>query len=213
MKIIRITKKDENNVSILFEHNQTFVISKEVVFQNGLRKDDDISEDHFSFLQRENQKYLTKQSALNYLGRRPHSSNELRIKLFQKKFHADVINEVIEEFKQKKIINDYEFGVLYASERMNYKKYGINKIKADLFKKGLDNTTVQKVIADLKLEEDASEKAIVLAEKKYSALKKRGEGEVKIKQKVFAFLVSKGYEYDVASTAVNKVLKNEETNN
>ena len=50
MKILRLLKKDENNVIVYLDNGEKLYLSKEVVLSNGLRKNQEISEDHFSFL-------------------------------------------------------------------------------------------------------------------------------------------------------------------
>jgi regulatory protein len=209
MEIIRISKKDEQNVVILFEDKQSLIVSKNIIFQNGLRKGDSISEDHFVILKKENERYITKQRAFRLLGIRIHSSFELKIKLLQKKISKDIVEEVIADLQENKFLNDYEYGMLYASERMNNKKYGILKIKSDLFKKGLDATTINKVIEDLEIETSQDEKLFELAKKKYELLKKRNLEEQKIMQKIFSFLISKGYEYNESKEVLNKISINE----
>ncbi len=207
MKIIQIVKKDSSNAEIYFDGGIKFVVSMEVIFNNGLRKDDEISEDQFFLLEYENQKYLIKKNALRFLARRHHSVFELKTKLKLKKFSSKVIEEVIAELVKLNLLNDYEFGILYSNERINLKKYGANKIKSDLIKKGLDHSTIKKIIEELGIEENI-ESAKQIAEKKLSNLKKRGVDKSKLKQKLFAFLLSKGYEYDISSQIVSQLINN-----
>lgn len=205
MKIMQIVKKDSSNAEIYFDGGIKFVVSKEVIFNNGLRKDDEISEDQFLLLEYENQKYLTKKNALRLLARRHHSIFELKTKLKLKKFSSKVIEEVIADLVKLNLLNDYEFGILYTNERINLKKYGVNKIKSDLIRKGLDNNTIKNIIEEVGIEEN-TQSATLIAENKLKTLKKRGIEGPKLKQKLFSFLLAKGYEYDISSQIVNQLL-------
>ena len=77
MVIAKIQKKNDNNVIVLLDNDQKLFLSYEVLLKNGLRKGSEISESHFDFLVKENQKYFIKQKAYLLLGKRLHSVYEL----------------------------------------------------------------------------------------------------------------------------------------
>lgn len=49
MKIERVVRKDEKNVSVYFDDGQRLILSEDTFYNSGLRKGDEISEDRFSF--------------------------------------------------------------------------------------------------------------------------------------------------------------------
>ena len=50
MKIERVSRKDEKNVSVFFDNGERLILSEDTFYSSGLRKGDDIPEDRFSFL-------------------------------------------------------------------------------------------------------------------------------------------------------------------
>jgi hypothetical protein len=84
MVISRIEKKDNTNVIIYLDNDEKIYLAYEIVLKNGLRKGVEISESHYNFLIRENQKFFIRKKANDYLGKRIHSANELRRKLLLK---------------------------------------------------------------------------------------------------------------------------------
>ena len=93
MKITRIAKKDSANVIIEFDNGEPLFLSVEIFMKSGLRKNDEISEDRFLFLVRENKIFYIKQRAFRYLGRRLHAKSELKTKLLQKRYESDLIDK------------------------------------------------------------------------------------------------------------------------
>ena len=57
MKIDRVVKKGTGNVLILFDNSETLILSLEIFLKSGLKKNDEISENRFSALIKENKKF------------------------------------------------------------------------------------------------------------------------------------------------------------
>ncbi len=207
MKITRIVKKDDNNVVVYFDNDEKFFLTYEVLLKNGLRKNAEIPADHFAFLIRENQKYHIRQKAFSYIARRHHSVFEIRIKLRQKGYDKDLIEEIIRDLSANKYLDDYEFSSIFTEENIRLKLWGKNKIKADLMKRGVDARIISEVLSENFPEGNDFNSAIELAKKKAKTLTKRNLEERKLKQKLYAFLSSRGYDYETSRDAVDAVIK------
>ena len=48
MKIDRVSRKNEKNVSVYFDNGERLILSEDTFYNSGLRKGDEISEDRFS---------------------------------------------------------------------------------------------------------------------------------------------------------------------
>ncbi len=124
MKIQRLLKKDESNVIVYLDNGEKLYLAKEVILMNGLRKNQEISEDHFSFLICENKKFHIKQRAFRLLGRRLHSINELRIKLLQKDYEKEIVEDVINDLIKKQYLDDYKFSIILCGRKNKNKTLG-----------------------------------------------------------------------------------------
>ena len=209
MKIDRVSRKDEKNVSVYFDNGERLILSEDTFYNSGLRKGDEISEDRFSFFIEQNILYHIKQRALSFLARRFHSERELLIKLKSKSYEERLINIVLNELREKSFINDQVFANHFIEEKLKKKRWGKNKIKAALFSKGVSASIIDEVLKSFDSEIDQNEAAFGLAQKKFEKLKLRESDDRKLKQKIISFLLSRGFDYEVSSEVVNKIIKSD----
>jgi regulatory protein len=76
-------------------------------------------------------------AAIRLLSRREHSRNELRQKLLQRGFPAELIQQVLEKLIQKKLLDEERFVESYIRARSN-KGYGPLRIIAELQQRGVN---------------------------------------------------------------------------
>jgi len=207
MKIERVSRKDEKNVSVYFDNGERLILSEDTFYNSGLRKGDEISEDRFSFFIEQNILYHIKQRALSFLARRFHSERELLIKLKSKSYEERLIRLVLSELKEKSFIDDEVFTNHFVEEKLNKKRWGKNKIRSALFNKGVSASIIDEVLKSFDSEEDQNEAALSLAKKKFENIKLREMDKRKLTQKMIAFLLNRGFEYEVSAGAVNKIIK------
>jgi regulatory protein len=207
MKIDRVSRKDEKNVSVYFDNGERLILSEDTFYSSGLRKGDEISEDRFSFFIEQNILYHIKQRALSFLARRFHSERELLIKLKTKAYEERLIKIVLNDLREKSFIDDQVFANHFIEEKLKKKRWGKNKIRAALFSKGVSSSIIDDVLQSFNSEEDQNEVAFSLAKKKFENLKLRETDSKKLKQKIISFLLSRGFDYEVSSGAVNKIIE------
>jgi regulatory protein len=206
MVIARIQKKNDNNVIVLLDNDQKLFLSYEVLLKNGLRKGSEISESHFDFLVKENQKYFIKQKAYTLLGKRLHSVYELRTKLRQKKYDVDLIQLTIEDLLNGHYLDDMKFAEMYSEEKLRLRLWGKTKLKSELLKKGVSSAIITAVLEEKFPEADEElNNASQLVQKKYNQLKNRNMEHQKLVKRLYAFLISKGYSYDISRQAIEKL--------
>ena len=112
--------------------------------------------------------------------------------------------------KEKGYIDDIAFARNYISHKTRINNYGKRRIVVDLLQKGVKKEDIQAAYhqaaeeGDAESEFDAAARALAkrLARKDFAAIKK----DPKEMQKLMAFLVRRGFSYDV----VKEVLKNYE---
>lgn len=207
MKIIKIERKDERTIRVHLDNNEILFLSNEVFIKNGLRKNDEISEDLFNFLIKENKLFFLKQKAFKLLGRRLHSEKELRIKLNQKGYEKDLIDKIIEELYLNNYLNDYEFARQFADENIRNKLWGQVKIESELMKKGINREIISEVIKEKFFDGDSLESAVILVNKKLKTFLGKKIDSKKLKSKLLSFLISRGYDYETSRSAIEQSIK------
>jgi regulatory protein len=206
MVIARIQKKNDNNVIVLLDNDQKLFLSYEVLLKNGLRKGSEISESHFDFLVKENQKYFIKQKAYTLLGKRLHSVYEFRTKLRQKKYDVDLIQLTIDDLLNGHYLDDMKFAEMYSEEKLRLKLWGKTKLKSELMKKGISSAIITAVLEEkFPAADEELDNASQLVQKKYNQLMNRNMEHQKLVKRLYAFLISKGYNYDVSRQAIEKL--------
>lgn len=207
MKISRIYKENSKRVVIEFEDGNSLSVFKDIIYNFSLRKFDDIEEKLFNEI-RDKQLFLEiKEKALSLLARRAHSKYELKQKLFQKKFEKEKIETVLNTLESDGYINDFEFAKLFINERIAKGKSGPIKIKSELMGKGVKREVIDEVLKIFFPSEENEDAAFSIAEKKISQLKKRNLDERIIKQKLYSFLLSRGFSFEVAKQVSEKKLE------
>jgi regulatory protein len=209
MKIERVSRKDEKNVSVYFDNDEKLILSEDVFYQSGLRKGDEVSNDRFSLFVEQNIIYYIKQRALSFLSRRFHSERELLIKLKNKSYDEKLIKTVLTDLTDKGFIDDRVFTKHFVEEKLNKKRWGKNKIKAALFSKGVSGSIIDETLLNFKDHSTELDLALVSAEKKIIQLKKRNINPKKYRQKITAFLISRGFDFDTCHEVCEKIIKSE----
>lgn len=210
MIVERIVSKDDEKATVFFDNGEKIILHKDVLYQSGLRKGDEISSDRFSFLNNQENFYLIKQKAFRLLQRRIHTSRELYIKLRQKFSDDLLIKNCLTELQQKGFINDKEFALAFISEKQKSKKWSKAKLRSELIKRGVSSEIISEVLNQTFNNEREIESAKELAEKKLSQIIKKENDKRKVYQKIIMYLQSKGYDYEMSSEVVRKILKSDD---
>ncbi|MFA7288790.1 MAG: regulatory protein RecX [Melioribacteraceae bacterium] len=209
MIISRLLKKG-NNVIIFFEDNSKIKIDYEVVVKSGLRVNDNLEDVAREKLLAQDIRIRVRNGAFNYLGRRHHSFFELRKKLSAKGYDKDVIDETLNDLKDKGYIDDEDFAKRYIEESILRKKSGINKIIAGLYQKGISREIINRVMSGFDNHDEMTQNALEIANKKLNSLKQRNTEKQKLKIKLFSFLSGKGYSSEIIKEVISQLDLNQE---
>lgn len=208
MIIDRIVKKDDTTAIIYLDKGEKLFLSYEVLLKSGLRKGIEISEDRFEFLVTQNRIYHIKQKAFSFLAKRIHSARELEIKLRKKNYEKELVDNVIKDLIDKSLLDDQLFAEQFTDEKINRKKWGLQKVKNELFKKGISAEIVENVLLKYSDSEHQIENASHLARKKLNIISKKENDIKKLKQKIITFLISRGFSYETALETIHSLFKN-----
>jgi regulatory protein len=209
MFVEKIVKKDSKNVVVHFNNKEVLILALDVYLQSGLKKNAEISDDRFSLLIRENKLFFIKQRAFRFLGRRQHSTSELKVKLMQKGYDKELINEIIEYLNKKNYLDDFTFAQQFSKDKLELKGWSKKRLKSELIKKGIDTDTIEKVLKENYNEEKEIENAINAARKKLKSLKNKSNDKIVIRSKLSSFLGLRGYSYDITKEVCDKLIEEE----
>ncbi len=135
-----------------------------------------------------------KADASRLLRFRPRSVKEMAQRLKQKGHRGFVVAQVIDELKEKKLLDDKIFSRLWIGDRMNLKPSGRNLISRELKAKGVDDETIAGAFSELEGSFDEYEIAMPLVRGKMAHMK--GIEKEKAKKKLLDFLGRRGFSYN-----------------
>ena len=197
--------KSEDRVNIYVDEKFFMAIYKELVFTFNLKKGDIIDEENLKNILKDEMFLKAKNKALNILSRASQSEKKIREKLSDD-FEEDTIDDVVDFLSKYNFINDNELASKIVSTNVNLNKYGKNKIKQNLYNKGLDKSAIDEAMNEIDSDTEF-ENALYLAEKRYDRVK--NEDPKKAYAKIANHLAYKGFSYDIIKSVLNKIFKSD----
>ena len=204
---IELGKRNKERVNIYIDDEFAFSLSAEIVYKENLAPKQAIDLEKLTRLSMEDEFMKCKSSALKIVERSYKTEKEIVNKLISKDYSKESINRVVEFLKEYNFINDRSYVKMYVKDKIN--SQGKNKIKYNLKRKGISDELINEELSKIDYE-DSKDGAIALAQKKYNELQRRESDKYKLSQKLYRFLISKGYNYDLASDVMKVVIKKEE---
>ncbi|WP_353654855.1 recombination regulator RecX [Clostridium sp. CCUG 7971] len=201
-----MTKKNTDRVNIYVNNEFFMAIFTELVYSFNLKKGMEIEEEVLKPLIKDEMYIKAKNKSLNILSKADQSEKKIREKL-SNEFEEDTIDKVIDFLKKNNFINDDILAQKIVNTNINLNRCGRNKIKQNLYNKGIDKQSINEAINDI--DENAEfENAIYLAQKRYNRIK--NEDKRKIYQKISQHLAYKGFNYDIIKRVLSKLLNTDE---
>lgn len=206
MKITKIEKQKNNlkRYSVFIDDEFAFGIDELDLLYYKLSENTQIDETKYNFIL-ENVIYnKAKNKAVKYISYQSRTEKEVTEKLKECEYSDDIIFRVIETMKKYNYINDKEYAKNFLTSKLNLKGYGIFKISFDLKQKGISDDIINDIIENTELNEN--KRALEVLEKK---LRGKKISDYKEKQKLYNFLLRRGFSYDVIKEAVNNFQEND----
>lgn len=202
---IEAQKRKEDRVNIYVDEKFFMAIYKELVFTFNLKKGDNIDEEYLKKILKDEMFLKGKNKALNILSKASQSEKKIREKL-NEDFEEDAVDDVIDFLKKYNFINDGELASKIVNTNVNLNKYGKNKIKQNLYNKGIEKSAIDEAISEIDYNAEF-ENALYLAQKRYDRVK--NEDPKKAYAKIANHLAYKGFNYDIIKSVLNKIFKND----
>lgn len=198
---IEAQKKNNDRVNIYVDEKFFKAIYKELVFTFNLKKGQEIDPNYLKNILDDEMYMKAKNKALNILSKASQSEKQIKQKL-SKDFDEDTIDRVLKFLQKYKFVDDEDLANRIVSTNVNLNKYGKNKIKQNLYNKGIDKNIIEQAIDEIDSDKEL-ENAFYLAKKRYERVK--NEDSRKAYQKIGNHLAYKGFNYDIIKKVLNKL--------
>lgn len=125
---------------------------------------------------------------------------ETRLKIRTLKVSKEEEEQMISRLIEEHFLDDTRFAETFVRGKMNSKGWGIAKIKAGLFQKGVAESIIQTVLADI----DTTQ-LVENMDKEIMKWKRSHLLNPDTKPKLIRFLLSKGYTFDQIMNKIEKL--------
>ncbi len=204
---IEVQQKNQDRVNIYINEQFFMGIYKELVFTFNLKKGMEIDENILRNMLKNEMYIKAKNKALTILSKAPQSEKNI-IKKLSGDFDEDVIEDVLVFLRKYNFVNDKDLAQRISNTNLKVNKCGKNRIKQNLYNKGIDRDTIDSIISDIDCDIEF-ENAMHLAKKRYDKVK--NEERNKIYQKISQHLAYKGFDYSIIKRVLNKLLNFDES--
>jgi len=204
---IEIQKKNKERVNLFLDGEYAFSLSVELVYKEGLKTKDEIDSQKLKVLAERESLIRCKNSALRIIEKSYKTEKEVRDKLILKGYEENSINKSIEFLKEYNFVNDSNYTKAFISDKL--KSQGSQKIKYTLIQKGISKDSIDEELSNLNKENEKNV-ALNIAKKKLNIIKNKENDNYKISGKLYRYLISKGYGYDVTNEVVKEIMSLDE---
>ena len=149
------------------------------------------------------------ESCLRLLKVRDRSEKEIRSRLLQRKFSKNIIDETIRYLKSSRLIDDRQFARNWIQARLN-KPYGLKRINFELKQKGISDDLAKEELS--RAVSTYHEEEVVLSLIKGRASRYKTLDPLKRKQRLFSYLMQRGFNADISNDGISKYFNTDETN-
>ncbi len=140
------------------------------------------------------------ESALRFLAHRPRSEHEIRQRLGQHGYPAELIDRAVEKLRGLDLVDDAAFARYWVEQRQTHRPRGARLLKLELRQKGLAGDLAGEAVVGLG---DEVEGAYQAAARKAARL--RSVDERTFRQRLGGFLQRRGFGYEPSAAALSRL--------
>jgi regulatory protein len=194
-------KKYKHRYHIFINEEYAFSVHEDTMIKHRLFKGELIQPDRMLHILQDEERHKAYSKAMRMIGRRPHSTQEIKRKLKEQAFEDDIIGWTLDKLKQQNYLNDEDFAKVLTENRIYSQHKGRNYVRQELQQRGVSRELIQEAMNHINPEEEYHG-ALTLAQKKWkltngSTLDKR--------RKTLTFLMRKGYTGSVVNQVMQEV--------
>lgn len=188
MLITQISEVDKKRMMIHTEEGVTFVLYKGEIRRFDLKEGQELANEVYEEIRTDILIKRARKRAMFLLEKMDRTESQLRNKLRQGFYGEDLIDDAVAYVKKYHYIDDNRYAQTYV--RCQKERKSKRQIKMDLMQKGVDREMIEQAI-EIEYGAESEQELIMkwVEKRKY----KIGNSDVKEKQKMYQFLMRKGF--------------------
>ncbi|AFS78768.1 regulatory protein RecX [Gottschalkia acidurici 9a] len=207
IKITRIERQKNNKerYSIYINEEYGFSVHEDILVRYTLAKGMELEKEFIDEVLRKEEQSQANNYALRLLSYKMRTEKEIWNRMIEKEYPREVIEATIDYLKELKYIDDEEYTRKFIKDKVNLKNIGKERIKRELFNKGIDSKTVNIELEELVDDEEQYDKAMEIAVKKLNTTYKNDDKNARYR-KLGGFLQRRGYSMDIVMRILREIL-------
>ncbi len=197
--------KNPTRCNIYLDNSFYCGLELETVMRHRLKIGASVSPEDLDEIQAESETMRALDKALNFISRSQKTKKQVGDYLESKGYLKKTIEAVLDKMSAYKFVNDQNYAKDYAKSASKSK--GKRLISLELKRKGVSIDDMSEALNDID-DETETEAATKIAEKYLKNKEKTRENAVKC----YKYLLSKGFDYETAKEAADKIIKDEDDN-
>ena len=200
---IEYQKKNKERFNIYIDDEYGFAVDISILIKYSLKKGMELDDALIDEILLSEEEISVYNYGISVLSRYFKSEYELRLKMKNKGFNPQLIDNAISILKEHKYLDDERYCEMFINDKINISKHGVRKIKEALYHKGIDKEIIEEKIKCISAESE-EERALLLGEKKLLNIKENDNR--KKMSKLSNYLLGKGFEYETVNKTLRKLL-------
>ncbi len=197
--------KNPTRCNIYLDNSFYCGLELETVMRHRLKIGASVSPEDLDEIQAESETMRALDKALNFISRSQKTKKQVEDYLESKGYLKKTIEAVLDKMSAYKFVNDQNYAKDYVKSASKNK--GKRLISLELKRKGVSIDDMSEALNDIDGETE-TEAATKIAEKYLKNKEKTRENAVKC----YKYLLSKGFDYETAKEAADKIIKDEDDN-
>ncbi len=196
---IRGQKRRKDRVSIFIDDRYALSMSRLSLISTGLSVGQEVSDKQLNELGAEDTLEEAMNAALRFLGQRPRSEREVRMRLRQRRLGDEVVDTTLSRLRERGLVHDGEFARFWVENRTSFRPVSRRMLDRELRQKGVDGDVSTELLEEL----DDGEGAYRAGLKKSRSLRRSDRDA--FRKKMLTFLRGRGFSYSISSETTDRI--------
>ncbi len=202
---LRFGKGRSKKASLSLDNKSVLSLEAEVAVREGLKVGQEISAARIATLKKASRRQRCYDAAVRFLGYRPRSRHEVSQRLKQNGFEKELIEAVLKDLAEQKLVDDVEFARFWVENRQSFSPRSRYLIGLELKQKGIPKAIIEPALGVI----DDAESACRAAQGKNRSLKTADYQD--FRRRLGDFLKRRGFGYAIIIKTIERIWQERQT--
>ena len=189
MRITALQESKKGLTRLYIDGEYAMSLDSEVLALAYIKEGREIDDEELFELVKSSKQRRANEKALSLLERRSHSKKELAEKIARTSDRETALSAA-EKMEELGLVNDKDFAERYAFELFERKRFGKNRVRQELYRKGIDKDIIDEILENY-ADMDTEGQLLAILESKYPLYNE----DERVKRRAVAALQRRGFSF------------------